>query len=236
MPKRKTVSQEDLEQTTAELSEQTGVDTAVQPETPPKAEVPEDGPPMEGQEAEAASPLPDDVPDDSGGAIGSAPEVMEVGMAVPAAPPENDGVDPVESPPLGIQPPTGEQETAEELPPFAEPAANEKTPMTDRQSFFALDFRELDRDLTPEERQAWNSIYASFRGRSALSGKIIGADPHSMNVRNKEPGKVERRTMYCVVVLLYRVPVYIPATEMWMGETRPDLCGRGPGSNAGCWQ
>ena len=222
MPKRKTVSQEDLEQTTAELSEQTGVDTAVQPETPPKAEVSEDGPPMEGQEAEAASTPPDDVPDDPGGATGSAPEVMEVGMAAPAAPPENDGDDPVEGFPLGDPLSAGGQGADEELPPSAEPAAGERPPMTDRQSFFALDFRELDRDLTPEERQAWNSIYASFRGRSALSGKIIGADPHSMNVRNKETGKVERRTMYCVVVLLYRVPVYIPATEMWMGEARPD--------------
>ena len=71
-------------------------------------------------------------------------------------------------------------------------------------------------------RQAWNSIYASFRGRSALSGTVIGADPHSMNVRNRETGQVERRTMYCVVVLVYRVPVYIPATEMWTGEARPD--------------
>ena len=71
-------------------------------------------------------------------------------------------------------------------------------------------------------RQAWNSIYASFRGRSALSGTIIGADPLSMNVRSKVTGQVERRTMYCVVVLVYRVPVYIPATEMWMGEARPD--------------
>ena len=43
-----------------------------------------------------------------------------------------------------------------------------------------------------------------------------------MNVRSKETGQVERRTMYCVVVLVYRVPIYIPATEMWMGEARPD--------------
>ena len=93
---------------------------------------------------------------------------------------------------------------------------------TARQSFFALDFHELDRGLSQEERQAWNSIYASFRGHSALSSTVIGADLHSMNVRSRETGRVERRTMYCVVVLVYRVPVYIPATEMWMGEARPD--------------
>ena len=30
---------------------------------------------------------------------------------------------------------------------------------------------------SPPRKEAWNSIYASFRGRSALSGRIIGADP-----------------------------------------------------------
>ena len=126
-------------------------------------------------------------------------------------------------PPAGDAPPAV---AGDALPPLEEPMSGEDTPpappMTDRQSFFALDFHELDRGLSQEERQAWNSIYASFRGHSALSGTVIGADPHSMNVRNKETGQVERRTMYCVVVLVYRVPVYIPATEMWMGEARPD--------------
>ena len=28
--------------------------------------------------------------------------------------------------------------------------------------------------------------------------------------------------MYCAMVLVYRVPVYIPASEMWMDEARPD--------------
>ena len=179
MPKKKAVSQEELEQIAAGLPEQAEADAAIPLGVPLlEADIPDDGPPMEGQETEAAPSLPDDAPDDPGVATDSA-----------------------------LSP---------------EPAAGGMPPMTDRQSFFALDFHELDRDLTPEERQAWNSIYASFRGRSALSGKIIGADPHSMNVRNKETGKVERRTMYCVVVLLYRVPIYIPATEMWTGEARPD--------------
>ena len=41
---------------------------------------------------------------------------------------------------------------------------------SDRQLFYELKFNAIDRDLTPEERQAWNAIYASYRGRSALSG------------------------------------------------------------------
>lgn len=223
MPKKKVVSQEELEQTATGLPEQAEADAAAPTEMPPEAVVPGDGPPMEGQETGAIPALSDGIPGEPGETVGSVPEVMTVDMAAPLGPLEDvHRDDPVEISALDDQQLVGEQGTSGELPPSAEPAAGERPPMTDRQSFFALDFRELDRDLSPEERQAWSSIYASFRGRSALSGKIIGADPHSMNVRNKETGKVERRTMYCVVVLLYRVPIYIPATEMWTGETRPD--------------
>ena len=97
-------------------------------------------------------------------------------------------------------------------------------PKTDRQSFYDLNFNELDRDLTAEERQEWNSIYASYRGRSALTGTIIGVDPHSISVRNKETGQMERQTMYCAIVIPYRVRVVIPAAEMWEpGHERPDF-------------
>ncbi len=97
-------------------------------------------------------------------------------------------------------------------------------PKSDRQSFYGLNFNELDRDLTAEERQEWNSIYASYRGRSALTGTIIGVDPHSINVRNPETGRMERQTMYCAIVIPYRVRVVIPAAEMWeAGHERPDF-------------
>ena len=97
-------------------------------------------------------------------------------------------------------------------------------PKSDRPSFFDLDFNDLDRDLTAEERQEWNSIYASYRGRSALTGTIIGVDPHSISVRNQESGRMERQTMYCAIVIPYRVRVVIPATEMWeAGHERPDF-------------
>ncbi len=224
MPKKKAVPQEDLEQTAADLPEQAEAPTEMPPqeEPPLEAGVSDDGPPMEEQEPMPDSP--DSAPDAPVETFDSAPEVMEVDMGEAAVPPEAaPEEDPADGQSVGDLPSAEEQNVAEEpaLVPDSVPAGD-TPPMTDRQSFFALDFRELDRDLSPEERQAWNSIYASFRGRSALSGKIIGADPHSMNVRSREAGRVERRTMYCVVVLVYRVPVYIPATEMWMGEARPD--------------
>ena len=87
-----------------------------------------------------------------------------------------------------------------------------------------MDFNALDRDLTAEERQEWNSIYASYRGRSALTGTIIGVDPLHISVRNKETGEMERKTMYCAIVVPYRVRVVIPDTEMWEREqARPDF-------------
>lgn len=95
---------------------------------------------------------------------------------------------------------------------------------SERQQFFDLQFNELDRDLTDEERREWNAIYASFRGRSVMSGTIIGIDPLSINVSNKETGRTERQTMYCAIVVPYRVRVVIPSTEMWERDhARPDF-------------
>lgn len=99
-----------------------------------------------------------------------------------------------------------------------------QAPKSDRQRFYELDFHELDRDLSPEEQQEWNSIYASYRGQSALTGTIIGVDQHSVSVRNPETGKLEQHTMYCAIVVPYRVRIVIPAPEMWQsGAERPDF-------------
>ena len=102
-------------------------------------------------------------------------------------------------------------------------ASPQEVPKTDRQKFYELRFNQLDRDLTTEERQEWNSIYASYRGHSVLSGTIIGVDPYSVNVWNRETETSERQTMYCAIVIPYRVRIVIPATEMWeRGKERPN--------------
>ena len=238
MPKKKVNSTEEPEQTTG-LMGQAGEELPAPPGEPPQ----DMGAP------EGALPISGDNPGPPKDGEGDTPEVMAVDAATFPVPPDRDPEEapPMEPPdivpgdgqPLDAQElgPDGDVPTGDDLSAGAIPAqagddappqeppdgdAPPAPPLTERQSFFALDFHELDRGLTAEERQAWSSIYASFRGHSALSGTVIGADPHSMNVRNKETGQVERRTMYCVVVLVYRVPVYIPATEMWMGEARPD--------------
>lgn len=116
------------------------------------------------------------------------------------------------------------QEKLQQTDEMRETAGRELESKSERQLFYELDFHELDRDLTEEERQEWNSIYASFRGRSALTGKIVGVDPLSVNVRNRKNGQLERQTMYCAIVVPYRVRIVIPASEMWeAGEERPDF-------------
>lgn len=96
--------------------------------------------------------------------------------------------------------------------------------INDRQAFFDLDFHTLDRDLTPEQRKEWNSIYASYRGRSVLTGEIVGIDKVAVSMRNRSTGEMVRQLMYCAVVIPYRVRILIPSSEMWMkGGERPDF-------------
>lgn len=52
---------------------------------------------------------------------------------------------------------------------------------------------------------------------------IIGVDPHSIYVWNPETERREKKTMYCAIVVPYRVRIVIPASEMWeSGNERPD--------------
>lgn len=195
--------------------------------------------PDEGQPLEREQPVPvGDVPTIEEGSPAS--EEMSAGEAEPASdvPPASE-----ES---GVSDKTAEPEpaprrraarrtrkTASEAEQPAEPSAaeaakpqSEQLPRTegnDRRSFYDLDFNALDRGLSPEQRQEWNSIYASYRGRSVLTGSIAGVDPHTVRVRDRRTGEMVRKTMYCATVILFRVRILIPSTEMWMqGEERPD--------------
>jgi len=92
----------------------------------------------------------------------------------------------------------------------------------ERRAFFGLNFRELDRGLLPEEQQEWNAIYASYRGRSVMSGQIAGIDPRVFRVRDRRTGEIRSHTIWCAVVIPFRIPILIPETEMWArGEERP---------------
>lgn len=106
--------------------------------------------------------------------------------------------------------------------PQAEPRTRARKTTEGHSRLLSLRLNELDRNLTEQERQEWNDIYASYRSKSVLTGKIIGVEAYNFNVRNRETGQVERRKMYCAAVISLRVKVLIPETEMWMpGEERP---------------
>ena len=104
-------------------------------------------------------------------------------------------------------------------------------PVPERRGFYQLDFNELDRDLSPEERQEWNSIYASYRSRSVLSGTVVGVDRHELSSR--ENNESVTKEMYCAIVIPFRVRILIPETEMWPEEQeRPSFVLRNmPGAN-----
>lgn len=103
-------------------------------------------------------------------------------------------------------------------------AQEEPTPeLSDRQKFYALKFNELDRGLTPAERAEWNAIYASYRGRSALHGRVLGVDPMKAMVFDRSTRVQAMQMMNCAVVVLHRIRILIPETELWFSENeKPD--------------
>ena len=115
---------------------------------------------------------------------------------------------------------TDTKAVVEETPPTDSPQAQNAE--SDRRAFYGLDFNELDRELTPEQRQEWNSIYASYRGRSVMTGTIVGIDRHRLRVRDRKTGEMASHRLYCAIVIPFRVSILIPETEMWLqGEERP---------------
>lgn len=89
--------------------------------------------------------------------------------------------------------------------------------------FRDLDLTEVDKDLSEEQQKEWNSIYASYRSGSVLTGKVIGTDTTSITLKNAKTGKPERVAINCLVLISYRVKVLIPEQEVWYDEknTRP---------------
>ena len=84
--------------------------------------------------------------------------------------------------------------------------------------FERLDLTELDKDLSEEQRKEWNAIYASYRSRSVLTGRVAGMDTTSVTLKNPETGESERREINCLVVIEYRVKILIPEQEIWFDE------------------
>lgn len=84
--------------------------------------------------------------------------------------------------------------------------------------FNDLDMRQWDKDLSEEQLKEWNSIYASYRSGSLLTGRVIGMDTTTIRMKNRDSGKLEKQTINCLVVISYRVKVLIPEQEVWYDE------------------
>lgn len=208
---------------TAEGTENAAAREAAPPDTPAKDSVAE-------EPAKDAWPGGIELPPVSEADAGEVPVPPEMrDSPKEPEPSEKYGVDLSEKTEAPSRVPTAEesdwgfQEEPKAAQPEAEPPKPPAPSKSDRQKFFELKFNELDRHLTPEERQEWNTIYASYRGRSAITATIIGVDPLSIYVWNPKTEMKEKKTMYCAIVVPYRVRIVIPASEMWEeGEERPD--------------
>lgn len=225
MPRKKTVPPPEETPAVAkspEVLEQTATPTEQDTQL---TEAPMDGQtPLEGGDDPAPVEGTEAPPESDSGQEGAEGEVVSVEL-----PPIGEGDEAGDTPADGEDGVTGPADPEDAPPPEPPKQRRRRTPQpqppkSDRQEFYGLDFNELDRNLTAEERQEWNSIYASYRGRSALSGTIIGVDRHTISTWDKQTEMMERQTMYCAIVVPCRVRIVIPASEMWEpGQERPDF-------------
>ena len=154
--------------------------------------------------------------------------LSEGGEEMPPAPSEDADGDTADATMEGMEPaPPPKVRTAQRTAPAAKTANRPKQeftskPLENKPTILSLDLNKLDQDLSEEERNEWNAIYASYRSKSILTGRIMGIDTHSFTVRNRETRQTERRKMLCAVIISYRVKVLIPETEVWYpGQERP---------------
>ena len=85
---------------------------------------------------------------------------------------------------------------------------------TSRRAFNATAFAELDRNLSDNEREEWNAIYASFSSRSLLRNTVIGLESIPFPTDDKP-----EQVLTCMVVMRHLVKVLIPLPLFWIEPT-----------------
>lgn len=90
--------------------------------------------------------------------------------------------------------------------------------------FKELDLTEMDANLSDEQQKEWNSVYASYRGKSVLTGRVVGIDGNTITLTDKKTGEHIRKKVLSLVVINYRVKVIIPQNEAWfdLNSERPE--------------
>lgn len=84
--------------------------------------------------------------------------------------------------------------------------------------FRELDLTEMDANLSEEQQKEWNAIYASYRSKSVLTGRVVGIDSHSITLTDKKTGERVRKSVLNLVIIGYRVKVIIPQQEAWFNQ------------------
>jgi ribosomal protein S1 len=87
--------------------------------------------------------------------------------------------------------------------------------------FKELNFAEIDRNLSEQERQEWQAIYASYRSGSVLTGQVVGVDEHEVSYTPEGKRKAEKRLIRCLIVIPYRVKIIIPDVEVFLDFEKP---------------
>lgn len=85
--------------------------------------------------------------------------------------------------------------------------------------FNELNLVELDRNLTPEERNEWQSIYASYMSQSVMTGTIAGVDYHEIKYIPTGEKEAVTELLRCAIIIPYRVKIIIPETEIFMVQS-----------------
>lgn len=88
------------------------------------------------------------------------------------------------------------------------PTSPEELAKARKKTFYGLDFRKLDKDLSFREQEEWDAIYASYRAGSMLTGVVAGIDAVD----------IDGEAVDCLVVIDYRVKVIIPPSEIWTAD------------------
>lgn len=76
---------------------------------------------------------------------------------------------------------------------------------------------EVVKRYSAEEQKEWDSLYASFRSQSLMTGQVVGVDTQTV-YRKGADGKTKTYDVTFLVIIGYRVKILIPETEVWYNE------------------
>ena len=142
------------------------------------------------------------------------PEVTEVAASKEIAPESHDKGDETTA--------SQKEPDSKAISPLADDSRPKPAKPARKKNILDLNLNELDRNLSADDRKAWQAIYASYRSKSIMSGTVIGVDMTTLDVMNLETRAIERTTLNSLVIIDHRAKVLIPETEMWMpGTERP---------------